>query len=72
MRPAPPQRSAGVKTSDRPGKTANLSCGKEDDRRESLPMFPQDNFVPTMLGCSARVAIVSESRSSPDVTTGKL
>ncbi len=33
-------------------------------------MFPHDSYVPTMLGCSASLEMMSESRSWPAVTDG--
>jgi hypothetical protein len=40
---------------------------------QTYPRFPQVNLQPTMLGLeAASVAIVSESRSIPEVTAGKL
>ncbi|EZF99024.1 hypothetical protein H113_01263 [Trichophyton rubrum MR1459] len=38
--------------------------------RLSLPVFPQVNLHPTILGCLLRAMMVSESRSSPEAATG--
>ena len=70
--PALPDIRLCRRTSDLPAKTANVDEGTVDVMRWSLPIFPQESLVPTILGWEASSMRMEESRSMPAVTPGKL
>lgn len=55
-----------------PAKVANSEEGLAAERRWNFPMLPQGSFVATMFGWSDNSRTVSDSRSKPAVTAGKL
>lgn len=70
--PAEPQNNPGRTHCDCPANTAKDEEEFVVVNRWSFPMEPHESFVPTIFGCSASVLMVSESRSIPAQTVGKL
>lgn len=70
--PVPPTDKAGTSQSLCPASAQNSSGSNAALMRATLAMPPQVSLTPTMFGCLPSVASMSELRSRPATTPGKL